>query len=85
MNLMNNKSERVQQARNSLIQHAFNQICNVPSYSNFRSHTFYVIANLGLQLKAKEEDLFDDEDWYNLECRNELIEKVKKFLIKHIK
>lgn len=85
IHLMTTKSDEVKKARWSLIQHAFNEICNVPSYSNFYSNTFYVIAKLGLQLKANEERLFDGDDWYNPECKDELIEKIRKFLIKHIK
>ncbi len=85
IHLMTAKSDEVQRARWSLIQHAFDEICNVPRYSNFRSHTFYVIAKLGLQMKAREEKLFDTDDWHDPKCRDELIEKVKAFLIKYIK
>ena len=59
------KIDQVKQARWSLIQHALDEIRDVPDYSNFYSHTFYVIANLGLSLKAKEEQLFETGDWYN--------------------
>ena len=83
--LMTAKSEEVKQARQSLIQHAFGEICNVPRYSDFRSNTFCVIAKFGLQLKAKEEKLFKTGDWYAPECKGELLEKVKAFLIKYIK
>lgn len=85
IHLMTAKSDEVKRARWSFIQHAFDEICNVPSYSNLYSNKYRVIANLGLQLKAKEEDLFDSEDWYNLKCKDELLEKVKAFLIKYIK
>ncbi len=60
-------------------------ICNVPDYNTFYNNTFCVIANLGLQLKAKEEKLFDAEDWSNPQCRDILIERTRKFLIKHIR
>jgi len=78
-------SNKVKQARWSLIQHALDEIYNVPDYSNFYSNTFCVIAKFGLQLKAKEERLFGTGDWHNPECRDELIEKVKVFLIKYIR
>lgn len=79
------KSNEIQRARWSLINQIFDQVRNVPSYSNLRSKTFCVIAYLGLQLIAKEEDLLDRDDWYNLECKDELLEKVKAFLIKYKK
>ncbi len=82
---MTAKSEEVKQARQSLIQHAFREICNVPSYSDFRSNTFCVIAKFGLYLKAKEEKLFKTDAWYAPECKVELLEKMKTFLIKYIK
>jgi len=79
------KRDEVKQARWSLIQQAFDQVCNTSGYCNFRSDTFYVIAKLGLHMKAKEEGLLDGEDWYNPECKDELLRKVKAFLIKYIK
>ena len=78
-------SEKIKQARWSLIQHALDEICNVPDYSNFHSNTFYLITKIGLQLKAKEEKLFESGDWYSPECCGELIEKVKIFLVKYIR
>lgn len=82
---MTAKSDEVQKARWSLIQQTFDKVCNVPSYSDFRSNTFCVIAHLGLQMIAKEEGLLDGEEWYDPECRDELLGKVKAFLIKYIK
>ncbi len=82
---MKRKSGQVQQARWSLIQHALDEICNVPDYSDFYTNTFCVIAKFGLQLKAKEEKLFEKGDWHNPEYHDELLEKVKAFLIKYIK
>ena len=82
---MTGKSDKVKQARWSLIQQALDEVCNVPDYRNFRSNTFCVIAKFGLQLKAKEEKLFETGDWHNPECHGELIEKVKAFLIIYIR
>ncbi len=81
---MTAKSDEVKQARWSLIQHAFDEICNVPNYSNFRRNTFHVIAKLGLQMKAGEEKLFDTDDWYDPEFSEELTKKIREFLIRHI-
>ena len=82
---MTAKSDEVTRARWSLIQQTFDKVYNVPSYSDFRSNTFCVIAHLGLQMIAKEEGLLDGEEWYDPECRDELLGKVKAFLIKYIK
>ena len=82
---MYQKSDKVKQARRSLIQHAFDEISNIPNYSNFRRNTFFVIAKLGLQLKAREEKLFDTDDWHDPECRDELTKKIREFLVKHIR
>ena len=71
---MKAKSKEVKQARYSLIQCAFDKICNVPGYSNFRRNTFCVIVHLGLQLKAKENKLFNGDEWDNPECKDELLE-----------
>jgi len=85
IHLMTAKGDEVKRARWSLIHHAFDEICNVPRYSNFRSNAFYVIAKLGLQMKAREEKLFDTDDWHDPECKDELTEKIREFLIKHIR
>lgn len=83
--LMTAKSNEVQKARWSLIQQTFDQIFNIPSYSDFRSNTFCAVAHLGLQLKAEEEELLDGDDWYDPECKERQLEKVRVFLIKHIR
>ncbi len=75
----------VEQARKSLIENALNEIRNIPHYSNFYLQTYYVIAKLGLQLKAKVEGLFDTRDWNNFECRDAMVERIKIFLINHIR
>jgi len=64
---MTAKSDEVQKARWSLIQQTFDEVCNVPSNSDFRGNIFCVIAHLGLQLIAKEEGLLDGDEWYNPE------------------
>ena len=74
---------KVEQIRKEFVEQLFNEVCNVPSYSNFYSNTFNVIAKLGLQLKAKEERLFETGDWEDLDSRDELLERIKNFLIKH--
>ena len=74
---------KVEQIRKEFVEQLFNEICNVPSYSSFYSNSFNVVAKLGLQLKAKEERLFENGDWEDLGNRDELLKKIKNFLIKY--
>ncbi|MHA2400668.1 MAG: hypothetical protein ACXADU_17495 [Promethearchaeota archaeon] len=70
------------QAREELIQYALDKVRNVPVYEDFSTNSFCVIANFGLQLKAKEEALFDNIEWIE---REETVNKIEIFLRKHIK
>lgn len=80
------KSEEMKQRRLSLIHHALNKIFNIPKYSNFSRNVFCVIAHLGLQLIAKEEGLFTNENKINPELSQEEFEiKIKEFVFKNIK
>ncbi len=72
-------------ARKSLIEHALNEIRNIPLYSNFKRSTYYVIAKLGLQRKANVEELFETADWNNIKCRDDIFERLKHVLFKNIK
>ncbi len=49
----------VEETRKNFIEHALNEIRSTPHYGNFYLHTYYVIAKLGLQHKAKVEGLFE--------------------------
>ena len=75
----------VEQARKNFIEHALNEIHDTPNYSNFHTHTYFVIAKLGLQRKANADKLFETDDWNNLECRDAIFERSKHFLVKYIK
>ena len=75
----------IEEARKNFIEHALNEIRNIPQFSNFYLHTYYVIAKLGLQRKAKVEEIFETADWNNVKCRDVLFERIKSFLIRHIK
>jgi len=79
------RSVENEQKRRDFLEEVVDEIRNVPRNSNFYHEVFYVIAKFGLQLKAKRENLFENEDWDNLECRDELIKKVERFLNKYIK
>ena len=79
-------SREVLEARRSLIQQAFDEICAELDMNHFYTHTYCVFLKLWLHKKAEEEEIFTPkEDWFNHECRNELLEKVNCFLTKHIK
>ncbi len=79
------RSPELEQKRRSFIEQVVDEIRNIPRYNNFYLEVFYVIAKFGLQIKAKQEKLFENEDWNNFECRDELIRKVEGFLEKYIK
>ena len=80
------KSEEMKQKRLSLIHHALNKIFNIPQYSNFSRNAFCVIAHLGLQLLAKEEGLFTNDNRANPELsQDELKTRLKEFIFKYIK
>ena len=79
------RSAENEQKRRNFIEQTLDKIRNVPRYSNFYLETFCVIANFGLQIKAKQERLFENEDWNDPGCRDELIKKVERFLNKYIK
>jgi len=78
-------SEAVKQARRELIQQTLNKITETRDFIELKTTTFVVLAHLWLQKTAEEENLFKAEEWSNPECRDELIEKVKEFLIRHIR
>ena len=69
-------------ARNGLINKVFGEICAETNMSRFYSNTYCVLLKLWLIKKAEEEELFiPKEDWFNPEHRNDLLQKVEKFLI----
>jgi hypothetical protein len=70
------------QAREELIQYALDKVWNVPINEDFSTNSFCVIANFGLQLKAKEEALFDNIEWTDKEAT---VKKIEVFLRKYIK
>ena len=82
---MKAKDSPLHQVREEFIQQIFNEICHVPKYSDFRQNTFYVLAKHWLHIKAEQEKLFDSDDWFNPECRDELLLKIRAFLNRHIK
>jgi len=77
--------EKINKARRLLIDLALDDISSVENFRDFYLHAYYVIAKLGLQRKAKEEQLFTGKEWSNPRCRGSLIEKLEKFLKMHIK
>ena len=68
-----------------MVQDAIDEITNIQNFNNFYQRGFYQIAKFGLQLDAREENLFASDNWYNPQCKDELIEDIRKFLVKHLK
>ena len=83
--LMNSKNHTIEQAREFLKDEALKEISEVSDFTRFHTRVFCVIAKYGFQLEAKEEGLLTGDEWSNLDCRDELIKRVKQFLDKHIK
>lgn len=81
---MNSINPKHIEARRMMVQGVMEEIINVRNFINFHRRVFHVIAKFGLQQKAKEEKLFLTGNWANPECKDELIEKIRKFLFKHI-
>ena len=84
--IMYEKSEAVKQARMSLIQQVLDEIDNVSEDSTFSRRMFYIIAKFGLQIPAKEEGLFTNDNRANPELsQDELRIRLKDFIFKCIK
>ena len=62
-----------------------NDLRTTPNSHNFRHSAFATVAKFGLQLKAKKEKLFENEDWNNPKVREELVQKIERFLEKQFK
>ncbi len=82
---MNNNNPKYVTARKMMVQDAIDEISNVPNFNDFYQSSFYQIAKFGLQLDAKREKLFASNNWSNPQCKDELIEIIRKFLVKHLK
>lgn len=82
---MLHKYEAVLKARRELIQQTLDKICKPCDFRVLKSRTFVVLCHLWFHYIAKEEKLFELEEWENSQLRDQLIEKIEAFLIKHIK
>ena len=82
---MYEKSEAVKQARRELIQQTLDKIIETRDFNELRSKTYVVLSHLWLHKRAEQENLFKAEEWSSPECRDELLKKIRKFLIKHIR
>lgn len=85
MCVMHETSEAVKQARRELIQQTLDKVTETRDFSELKRTTFVVLAHLWLHKIAEEENLFKLEEWSNPECRDELINKIEEFLIKHVR
>lgn len=81
---MNNSIHTKDQARAFLKQEALKEIESVSDFTKVRTQVFCVIANYGLQLEAKEEELLSGDEWNYPTFKDSLIERVKRFFDKHI-
>ena len=80
------KSKAIIQARMSFIQQFYDKADNLPNDSYFSMKAFSIVANLGLQIPVKKEDLFTNDNEINPDLeRDEFKKKLKDFLIRYIK
>ena len=82
---MYEKSEALQQARRELIQQTMDKICEPRNFRDLKSTTYVVLSHLWLHKRAEQENLFNAEEWSNPECRDELIKRIREFLIRNIR
>ena len=76
-------SDKVKQDRLRFIAHLLKRIYEVPSYSTFQTNAFKVIADVGLQKKAKEKGLFTEE-WYHSDDQETQLKELTAFLFEYI-
>jgi len=83
--MMNRDNPEFVHARKMLIQDAMDEFIDKKDFRDFSRSAFCAIAKFGLQLDAKQENLFNSEEWSNSERKEDLIRRVEKFLVKHIR
>ncbi|KKM62680.1 hypothetical protein LCGC14_1519250 [marine sediment metagenome] len=66
------------------VQETLNEIIDIKYHYEFRRRVFCVTAKLGLQMDAKQENLFLSEEWSNPERKEVLMRRIEKFLVKYI-
>lgn len=74
-----------EQKRKEFLSDLVQELRENASINNFRLSVFNLLAKIGLQLKAKNERFFENEDWNNPKLREQLLQKVEEFLDTHIK
>lgn len=82
---MNSNNPKYVEARKMMVQETIDEIAKVQNFNDFYQISFYQIAKFGLQLDARKEKLFASDNWSDPRCKDESIEKIRKFLVKHIK
>ncbi len=82
---MNSNNPKYVEARKMMVQDAIDEIAKVQNFNDFYQTSFYQIAKFGLQLDARKEKLFASDNWLDPRCKDELIENIRKFLVKHLK
>ena len=82
---MTHGNQAVKQARNDLIQQTLQKIEKNRDFHQLKTETYVVLSHLWLHKTAEQEQLFNAEEWTKPECREVLINKIREFLIKHIR
>jgi DNA-binding winged helix-turn-helix (wHTH) protein len=79
------ESQENEKKKRDFLTQIIDELRNTPKSHNFHHTAFSTVAKFGLQLKAKQEKLFEGEDWNNPKIREELVQKIERFLDKQFK
>jgi len=82
---MTQTSEVIKRARRELIQQTLDKICETRDFNELKRIINVILMHLWLHKIAEQEKLFESEKWLHPECRDELIEKIREFLVRHLK
>jgi len=75
--MMSRDNPKYVHARKMLVQDAMDEFINKKNFRDFSRSAFCAIAKFGLQLDAKQENLFSSEDWSDQKRREDLIRRIE--------
>ncbi len=82
---MNETGVWIYSAQKGLIDNSMGIIRACKEFENLRIKVYYELSKFGMNLRAKEEGLFNDELWARKENRAQIFELVEAFLWRQIK
>ena len=82
---MNETKNWIYWARKGLIDNSMGILRACKEFENLRIKVYYELSKFGMNLRAKEEGLFDDLLWARKENKEQIFELVEAFLWRQIK